>query len=98
MLGRGWRIRYIRANRDTFKQLVDFLIRHLLSQLCEHISELSGANVSVSLLVEHLESADELLCDLSISLASNIALTKGKPGVPAGLKPSGRFKIDKKVL
>ena len=67
----------VRANRDTFKQLVDFLIRHLLSQLCEHISELSGTNVSVPLLVKHLETTDELLCDTLISLTPMFFLNNG---------------------
>lgn len=53
--------RDLRANLDTFQELVDFLIGHLLAQLREDVSEFTGTNETVTLLVEYLETTDELL-------------------------------------
>jgi hypothetical protein len=52
----------VRANLDPLEQLIHLLVGHLFSQLREHVPQLSGANETVSLLVENLESPDELLC------------------------------------
>ena len=52
---------YARSDLDTLQQLVYLLIRHLLSQLREHVSELSSADEAVALFIEHLESTDEFL-------------------------------------
>jgi hypothetical protein len=52
---------YSRPNLHTLKQLINLLITQLLTQRSEHISQLASANVAITLLVKHLETADELL-------------------------------------
>ena len=52
---------YLRMNLNTFKQLIHFVITQLLAQARQDIPQLSSTNESVSILVKHLESSDELL-------------------------------------
>ena len=56
------RILDLRSNLGALQELVYLLVRHLLSELRQDISQLAGTNESVSFLVKHLESTDELLC------------------------------------
>ena len=52
----------LRSNLGALQELVYLLVRHLLSELRQDVSELSRADEAVPLLVEHLETTDELLC------------------------------------
>ena len=47
--------------REPLQELVDFLVAHLLAELCQDVSQLSGADETVSGLVEDLETFDELV-------------------------------------
>lgn len=51
-----------RANLHTLHQLINFLFRHLLAQLCEDVSQLSSADEAIALLVKHLEATNKFLC------------------------------------
>lgn len=53
----------VRSDLNALEQLVNLLVRHLLTELGEDISQFSSTNVTVSFLVEDLESPDKLLCD-----------------------------------
>lgn len=53
--------KHVRANLDTLQELINLLVRHLLAQLCQNVSQLSSTDESIVLLVEHLETADEFL-------------------------------------
>lgn len=53
--------RNLRADLYTLHQLVNLLIRHLLSELRKNVSQLSCADETVALLIEDLEATDELL-------------------------------------
>jgi hypothetical protein len=53
--------KYARADLNTLQQLIDLFVRHLLPELCKHISQLSGTNESVAFFIEYLETADEFL-------------------------------------
>lgn len=46
---------------EPLQELVDFLVAHLLAELCQDVSQLSGADETVSGLVEDLETFDELV-------------------------------------
>ena len=52
----------LRSNLGALQELVYLLVRHLLSQLGEHVTQFTRTNEAVSLLVENLEASDELLC------------------------------------
>jgi len=66
--------------------------------LCQHIAQFTSPDVSISFLIEDLESSDELLYDAQV-LAMQARIEKVElPGVPAGLNPSGRLRIAKNVL
>jgi len=95
----------VRSDLDALEQLINLLIRHLLAKLGEDVSQLSSTNVTVSFLIEDLETTDKLLyipkktkSRLITPLGEGVEDEMGVPGVPAGLKPSGRFKIVKKLL
>ena len=94
----------VRSDLNTLEQLIDLLVRHLFTKLGEDVSQLSSTNVTVPFLIEDLETTDELLCSPGTRTRSTKLLsgrTGGEiraPGVPAGLKPSARFKIVKKLL
>ena len=47
--------------REPLQELVDFLVAHLLAELCQDVSQLSGADETVSSLVKDLETLDELV-------------------------------------
>ena len=51
----------VRANLYSLQQFVHLLVCHLLTELREHVSQLACPDESVSFLVEHLETPDELL-------------------------------------
>ena len=93
-----------RSDLNTLEQLIDLLVRHLLTELGEDVSQLPSANVTVSFFIKYLETADELLCSTGTGMRSTMSpsgRSEGEvhaPGVPAGLKPSARFKIVKKLL
>lgn len=100
-----------RADLHALEQFIDFLVRHLLPQLREHVSKLACTYEPVALLIEHLEAADEFLCGngggrvIGASVAGNGRRRKapelgpgGLPGVPAGLNPSGRLSMFKNVV
>jgi hypothetical protein len=53
----------VRSDLNALEQLVNLLVRHLLTELGEDISQLSSANVAISFLIKDLEPTDELLCD-----------------------------------
>ena len=95
---------YSRANLHPFHQLIHFFICHLLPQLCKHIPQLSRTNEAIPLLIEYLKSTNEFLCVQQRKIVdhqlSNVHNTQKDtiPGVPAGLKPSGRLRIVKNVL
>lgn len=55
-------VKDVRSNLNSLEQLIDLLVRHLLTELGEDISQFSSTNVTVSFLVEDLESPDKLLC------------------------------------
>jgi len=50
----------IRTDLYTFKQLIYFLISHLLAKLCEDVAKFTSSDEPVSFLVEYLEAPDEL--------------------------------------
>ena len=52
----------VRAYLHALEQLVDFFIRHLLAQLREDVTQLSGTDEPVAFLIKHLKPADKLLC------------------------------------
>jgi hypothetical protein len=58
-------------NREPLQQLVNLVIRHLLSQLRQDISQFTGSDKSIAGFVKHLESFDELVCSLSASAVIN---------------------------
>ena len=94
----------VRSDLNTFEQLINLLVRHLLTKLGENISQLSSADITVPFLIKDLESTDKLLYDppnqdRSTTLLGGMLENEIRvPGVPAGLKPSARFKIVKKLL
>ena len=53
-----------------FQQLVHFLVAHLLSQVCQDVSQLAHANESCHIFVEHLEAAAVFLGLARISEAA----------------------------
>lgn len=53
--------RHSRANLHPFEQLVDLLIRHFLSELCQDVAQFPSPDEPVTFLVEYLETTDELL-------------------------------------
>lgn len=93
-----------RSDLNTLEQFIDLLIRHLLTELGEDVSQLSSADVTISFFIEYLETADELLYSTGTGTRSAKLRSGGSegeihaPGVPAGLKPSARFRIVKKLL
>ena len=56
------RILDLRSNLGALQELVYLLVRHLLSQLGEHVTQFTRTNEAVSLLVKYLETSNELLC------------------------------------
>ena len=93
----------VRSDLNTFEQLINLLVRHLLTKLGENISQLSSADITVPFLIKDLESTDKLLYDPKTradqqNLSAVWWTPIDAPGVPAGLKPSARFKIAKKLL
>ena len=52
----------LRSNLGALQELVYLLVRHLLSQLGEHVTQFTRTNEAVSLLVEYLKTSNELLC------------------------------------
>ena len=93
----------VRSDLNALEQLVNLLVRHLLTELGEDISQLSSADVTISFLIKHLETTDKLLYSpetmtRSIGPSDRVEGGVNAPGVPAGLKPSARFKIVKKLL
>ena len=89
---------YVPSNLCSLEQFVHLLVRHLLPELSEHISELPGTDEPVSLLVEHLEPPNELLYAEPSATDPFNDPGKTPPGVPAGLNPSGRLRIVTNVL
>lgn len=53
----------IRSDLNTLEQFVNLFVRHLLTELCEDISQLSSTNVTIPFLIKHLETTDKLLYD-----------------------------------
>ena len=51
----------IRSDLNALEQLINLLVRHLLTELSENISQLSSTDITVSFLIEDLEPADKLL-------------------------------------
>ena len=51
----------VRSDLNALEQLINLLVRHLLAELGEDISQLSGTDITVSFLVENLETTDKLL-------------------------------------
>ena len=51
----------IRSDLRALQKLVHLLVRHLLTELREHVPQLAGTDEAVTLLVEYLETTDELL-------------------------------------
>ena len=51
----------VRPNLNALEQLINLLVRHLLAELGEHVSQLPGTNVAVSFLIKDLKTADKLL-------------------------------------
>lgn len=54
--------RYSRSDLYTLEQFIDLFVAQFFTQASEHIAQLAGANVTVTLLVEYLETPDEFLC------------------------------------
>lgn len=50
-----------RSDLNTLEQLINLLVRHLLAELGEDISQLSGTNEAISFLIKDLETADKFL-------------------------------------
>jgi hypothetical protein len=50
-----------RADLYALEQLVDFFVCHLLPELREYVSQFACTDETVSFLVEHLKTTDELL-------------------------------------
>ena len=50
-----------RTSINSLKQLINLLIRHLLTQIRENIPQLSDTNKPGQVLIEHLESATVFL-------------------------------------
>lgn len=74
---------------EPLQQLIDLLIRHLLPQLRQDVSQLSGANKAVPGLVEDLEAFDELVCIVSETQENRVYQPESNlPAVPAGFQPS----------
>ena len=46
---------------ETLEELIDLVIGHLLPELREDVSQLSGSDEPVAGLVKHLETFDELV-------------------------------------
>ena len=53
----------VRSDLNTLEQLINLLVRHLLTELGENISQLSSADIAVPFLIEDLETTDKLLYD-----------------------------------
>lgn len=51
----------VRSDLNALEQLINLLVRHLLAELGEDISQLSSTDITVSFLVENLETTDKLL-------------------------------------
>ena len=51
----------VRSDLNAFEQLIDLLVRHLLTELGENVSQLSSADITVPFLIEDLETTDKLL-------------------------------------
>lgn len=51
----------VRSDLNALEQFINLLVRHLLPELGENVSQLSSTNVTVSFLIKDLETADELL-------------------------------------
>ena len=51
----------VRSDLNALEQLINLLVRHLLAELGEDISQLSGTDITVPFLVENLETTDKLL-------------------------------------
>lgn len=94
----------VRSDLNALEQLINLLVCHLLTELREDISQLSSTDVAVSLFIKNLETADKLLYSPETRTRSTTPFGDwmedeiDAPGVPAGLKPSARFKIVKKLL
>ena len=50
---------------ESLQELIDFLVAHLLAELCQDVSQLSGADETVSGFVEDLETFDEFVYQVS---------------------------------
>ena len=51
----------VRPDLNALEQLVNLFVRHLLTELGEHVSQLPSTNVTVSFLIKDLKTADKLL-------------------------------------
>jgi len=51
----------VRSDLNTFEQLINLLVCHLLTELGENISQLSSTDITVPFLIKDLESTDKLL-------------------------------------
>jgi len=70
-----------RSDLNTLEQLIDLLVRHLLTELGEDVSQLSSADVTVSFFIKYLETTDELL----YSMGTGTRSTKS-PGGGTGVR------------
>jgi len=50
-----------RPDLNTFEQLINLLVRHLLTKLGENIPQLSSTDITVPFLIKDLETTDKLL-------------------------------------
>lgn len=50
---------------DTLEELVHLVVRELLAERREHVSQFSDANSAVAILVKYSKAADEVVCALS---------------------------------
>lgn len=48
-------------DRETLQQLINLFIRHLFSQLRQHVSQLTDTDPSTTFFIEYLETLDELV-------------------------------------
>lgn len=53
----------VRSDLNALEQLVNLLVRHLLAELGEDISQLSSTDIAVSFFIKDLETTDKLLYD-----------------------------------
>jgi len=58
---RGEEVENVRSDLNALEQLIDLLVRHLLAELGENVSQLPSTDVTVSFLVEYLKTTDEFL-------------------------------------